>query len=88
MKICLCWNVIACPLSAFVLKLDQLCQVHLNWPVVVEVLLLYVVYTLSTNCIQVPGREITAGQRTMSSQNAELSGKILTLLVILIGHFW
>jgi hypothetical protein len=33
------------------------------------------------------GREITAGQRTMSGQNAELSGQILTLPVILTGYF-
>jgi hypothetical protein len=33
------------------------------------------------------GREITAGQRTMSGQNAELSGQILTLPVSLTGHF-
>ena len=33
------------------------------------------------------GREITAGQRTMSGQNAELSAQILTLPVILTGHF-
>jgi hypothetical protein len=33
------------------------------------------------------GRKITAGQRTMSGQNAELSGQILTLPVILTGHF-
>jgi hypothetical protein len=34
-----------------------------------------------------PGREITASQRTMSGQNVELSGQILTLPVILTGHF-
>ena len=34
-----------------------------------------------------PGREITAGKRTMSGQNAELSGQILTLPIILTGHF-
>ena len=33
------------------------------------------------------GREITAGQRTMSGQNAELSAQILTLPVILTRHF-
>ena len=33
------------------------------------------------------GREITAGQRTMSGQNAELSGQILTLPVILTAPF-
>jgi hypothetical protein len=32
------------------------------------------------------GREITAGQRTMPGQNAELSGQILTLPVILTAH--
>ena len=37
--------------------------------------------------IFITGREITAGQRTMSGQNAELSGQILTLPVILTGHF-
>jgi hypothetical protein len=35
----------------------------------------------------VTGREITAGQRTMSGQKAELSVQILTLPVILNGHF-
>jgi hypothetical protein len=34
-----------------------------------------------------PGREITAGKRTMSGQNAELSGQIRTLPVILTGTF-
>jgi hypothetical protein len=34
-----------------------------------------------------PGREITAVQRTMSGQNAELCGQILTLPVILTGQF-
>jgi hypothetical protein len=33
------------------------------------------------------GRKITGGQRTMSGQNAESSGQILTLPVILTGHF-
>jgi hypothetical protein len=37
--------------------------------------------------LDLSGREITAGQRTMSGQNAELSGQILTLPVILTAHF-
>jgi hypothetical protein len=38
--------------------------------------------------LDISGREITAGQRTMSGQNAELSrGQILTLPVILTAHF-
>ena len=35
----------------------------------------------------IPGLEIKAGQRTMSGQNAELSGQILTLPVILTVTF-
>ena len=44
------------------------------------------VYKISMEQIH-PGREITAGQRTMSGQNAELSAQILTLPVILTAHF-
>jgi hypothetical protein len=42
---------------------------------------------LYTILVKSAGREITAGQRTMSGQNAELSGQILTLPVILTAHF-
>ena len=43
--------------------------------------------TIVKICNGVAGREITAGQRTMSGQNEQMSGQTFAWPVILTGHF-